>query len=199
MSATWKLAWAWLRREKKQTLALFVGILLAAALFSGVGSLFSSGRDAASENARAEYGDWHYELRCDLPWFEEFLADPEGEGFTLEKYGVETVRKAISTPFSIQYVSADAGYMEIMGRKLLDGKMPEHNDEIAMDAQTLRNLGVPAELGAEVTLDGETFTLSGIVAEMPEKLNRADGRFYAGVCRAGAGLWRKRQLCLSAF
>ena len=96
MSATWKLAWAWLRREKKQTLALFVGILLAAALFSGVGSLFSSGRDAAKENARAEYGDWHYELRCDLPWFEEFLADPAGEGFTLEKYGVETVRKGIS-------------------------------------------------------------------------------------------------------
>ena len=177
MSATWKLAWAWLRREKKQTLALFAGILLAAALFSGVGSLFSSGRDAARENARAEYGDWHYELRCDLPWFEEFLADPEGEGFTLEKYGVETVRKAISAPFSIQYVSADVGYMEIMGRTLLDGKMPEHNDEIAMDAQTLRNLGVPAELGTEVTLDGETFTLSGIVAEMPEKLNEQMGDF----------------------
>lgn len=177
MSATWKLAWAWLRREKKQTLALFVGILLAAALFSGVGSLFSSGRDAARENARAEYGDWHYELRCDLPWFEEFLADPEGESFTLEKYGVETVRKGISAPFSIQYVSADVGYMEIMGRTLLDGKMPEHNDEIAMDAQTLRNLGVPAELGAEVTLDGETFTLSGIVAEMPEKLNEQMGDF----------------------
>ena len=177
MSATWKLAWAWLRREKKQTLALFVGILLAAALFSGVGSLFSSGRDAARENARAEYGDWHYELRCDLPWFEEFLADPEGESFTLEKYGVETVRKAISAPFSIQYVSADAGYMEIMGRTLLDGEMPEHDDEIAMDAQTLRNLGVPAELGAEVTLDGETFTLSGIVAEMPEKLSEQMGDF----------------------
>lgn len=177
MSATWKLAWAWLRREKKQTLALFVGILLAAALFSGVGSLFSSGRDAARENACAEYGDWHYELRCDLPWFEDFLADPAGEGFTLEKYGVETVRKAISTPFSIQYVSADAGYMEIMGRTLLEGKMPEHNDEIAMDAQTLRNLGVPAELGAEVTLDGETFTLSGIVAEMPEKLSEQMGDF----------------------
>ena len=58
MKGIWKLAWATLRHEKKQTLALFFGILLGAALFSGVGSLFSSGLEAAKENARVEYGDW---------------------------------------------------------------------------------------------------------------------------------------------
>ena len=46
-----KLAMAYLSREKKQTLALFVGILLAASLLTGIGSLFSSGLNAAKENA----------------------------------------------------------------------------------------------------------------------------------------------------
>lgn len=177
MGTTWKLAMAYLRRDRKQALALFVGILLAAALITGIGSLFSSGLSADRENARLEYGDWHYSTRCDQPWFEAFLADPTGDGFRLEDYGVETVRKAIEEPFAIQYVSADEGYLQMMGRTLLEGHMPEANDEIAMDRQTLRNLDVSPILGSSVTLDGDAFTLSGILAEMPEKLDEQMGDF----------------------
>ena len=65
----------------------------------------------------------------------------------------------------------------MMGRELLEGKLPEKTDEIAADRQTLRNLGVPEELGSQVELDGETFTLSGIVAEMPEKLGELLGDY----------------------
>ena len=176
-----RLALAYMRYYKKQTAALFVGILLSAALLTGVGSLFASGKEAAKENARTEYGDWHYEMRCDFAWFDEFVKDIQdnaeesgmllkGDGFRLENYGVETVRKAISDPFEIQYVYGDEGYMEIMGRKLLEGRMPEKKNEIAADVQTLRNLGVSHAPGSTVELDGENFTLTGIVSEMPENL-----------------------------
>ena len=37
-----RLSFAYLRHYKKQTAALFVGILLSAALLTGVGSLFTS-------------------------------------------------------------------------------------------------------------------------------------------------------------
>ena len=177
MRAAWKLALAFLCRDKKQTLALFTGIFLAAGLLCGVGSLFSSGLEASKENARVEYGDWHYNTRCDQPWFDDFLADPTGDGFTLESYGVETVRKAIEEPFAIQYVSADDGYLNLMGRDLITGRMPEATYEIALDVQTLRNLGMEERLGEQVVLDGETFTLTGIVADMPEKLSDQMGDF----------------------
>ena len=147
-----RLSFAYLRYYKKQTAALFVGILLSAALLTGVGSLFTSGKEAAKENARTEYGDWHYETRSDLPWFETFQSDVEkngtgeenldGDGFRVEKYGVETVKKAITEPFDIQYVTGDDAYLEMMDRELLAGKMPEAVNEMAADAQTLRNLGV---------------------------------------------------------
>ena len=176
-----RLALAYMRYYKKQTAALFVGILLSAALLTGVGSLFASGKEAAKENARTEYGDWHYEMRCDFAWFDEFVKDIQdnaeesgmllsGDGFRLENYGVETVRKAISDPFEIQYVYGAEGYMEIMGRKLLEGRMPEKKNEIAADVQTLRNLGVSDAPGSTVELDGENFTLTGIVSEMTENL-----------------------------
>lgn len=185
MRNTLRLSFAYLRHYKKQTAALFVGILLSAALLTGVGSLFTSGKEAAKENARTEYGDWHYETRCDLPWFEAFQVDVEkngtgdgslnGDGFRVEKYGIEIVKKAVAEPFDIQYVTGDDAYLEMMDRELLEGKMPEAENEMAADVQTLRNLGVPQELGAGIELDGETFLLSGILTEMPEKLGEQQG------------------------
>lgn len=47
-----RLAIAYIRYYKKQAAALLMGVVLSAALFTGIGSLFQSGRMAALENAR---------------------------------------------------------------------------------------------------------------------------------------------------
>lgn len=67
-----RLAWSYLKYYRKQTMALFLGIVLSCALFTGIGSLQKSGNHAARENARTKSGDWHYTMRCDTDWFEEF-------------------------------------------------------------------------------------------------------------------------------
>lgn len=173
-----RLAAAYIRYYKKQTAALFLGVVLSAALLTGIGSLFESGRNAALENARTEYGDWHYSTRGDAAWVKDFLEHPQGKGYKLEHYGFETVRKVIEEPYPIQFVYADQDYLELMGRELLQGTYPEKEHEIAMDSHTLKNLNIPETPGSRVTLDGETFTLSGILSEMPEKLPSLMGETY---------------------
>ena len=42
-----RLAWSYLKYYKKQTMALFLGIVLSCALFTGIGSLQKSGNHAA--------------------------------------------------------------------------------------------------------------------------------------------------------
>lgn len=170
-----RLALAYMRHYKRQTAALFVGVLVSAALLTGVGSLFFSGKIAAKEHARREYGNWHYTLRNDLPWFSKFQEHPEGKGFHIEKSGTETVRKELEDPFRIQYVSADEGYLDIMGQKLLEGRMPKEDHEMAMDLQTLRNLGISQKVGTRFELDAEEFTLCGILSQMPEKTRKQQG------------------------
>lgn len=172
-----RLAIAYIRYYKKQAAALLMGVVLSAALFTGIGSLFQSGRMAALENARLEYGDWHYNTRGDFSSEEEFIKKLQGKGYEVEKYGLETVRKAIEEPYNIQFVYADKGYLDMMGRKLKKGKYPEKENEIAMDSYTLKNLGVEEKTGEQVALDGEIFTLSGILTEMPEKLPKQQGDF----------------------
>ena len=177
MRSIFRLSFAYLRFYKRQTGALFLGILLSAALLTGVASLFSSGKIASKENAREEYGDWHYSVRCDIPWFETFTENPVGEGFVAEAWGVEIVKKAVSEPFEIQMVWADDAYLSMMGRELIQGSYPQKENEIAMDSHTLLNLGVEEKLGSQVILDGESFVLSGILTEMPVRLGELMGNY----------------------
>lgn len=169
------IAFSYLRYYKKQTAVLLVGIILSSVLFTGMGGLIESGVQAALENARTEYGDWHYSTRGDADWVQKFKKDFSGSGYEIEKSGMETVRKIIEEPFSIGLVYADSEYMDIMGRDVIKGHYPWKKDEIAMDIQTLHSLGKTDTLGSEIVLDGETFKLCGIVNDMPANLSELLG------------------------
>ncbi|WP_050640541.1 MULTISPECIES: FtsX-like permease family protein [Clostridia] len=168
MKNTIRLAFAYLKYYKKQTLSLFLGILLSASILTGIGSLMGSGRNATLENARGKAGDWHYYVRCDFPWFTDFQGHTEGKGYKVEKFGVLTIRKVMEEPYEITMAYADSGYLDIMGRRLEQGHYPQQKNEVAMDTYTLRNLDIPAEIGSRVKLDNEEFTLCGIISSMPD-------------------------------
>lgn len=172
-----RFAAAYIRYYKKQTIVLLLGIAVSAALLTGIGSLLESGQNAVVENARAEYGNWHYYTRGDASWVEAFMENPRGSGYELECYGFETVRKMIEEPDLIQLVYADQNYLDMMGRTLVWGTYPEKENEIAMDIHTLRNLNIPEEPGSQVVLDQETFTLCGVLTEMPEELPSLMGNY----------------------
>lgn len=171
-----RLAWSYLKYYKKQTMALFLGIVLSCALFTGIGSLQKSGNHAARENARTKSGDWHYTLRCDTDWFEEFektyQTGEKEQGYCVEQVGLLTMRKVIEEPYEIELDYAEEGYLSMMGRTLKEGRYPAEEGEAALDEFTLRNLDIPREIGTTFTLDGETFTLCGIVSEQPSALTQ---------------------------
>ena len=163
-----KLSVAYLRYYKKQTFSLFLGVLLSAALLSGVGSLLYSGKQQNIEKVRQEYGDWHYYFQSDAKEAESLLEKKKGDGYEIEESGTITIRKAMEEPYKIMLVHGDDSYLHMMNRKLLQGSYPKAANGVAMDAYVLRNLGIPEEIGSEVILDGERFLLSGILSEPVE-------------------------------
>ena len=168
MKRVLKLSFAYLCYYKKQTVSLFLGVLLSAALLSGVGSLLYSGKQQNIEKVRQEYGDWHYYFQSDEKEAESLLEKKKGEGYEIEESGTITIRKVLEEPYKIMLVHGDDSYLHMMNRKLLQGSYPKAANEVAMDAYVLRNLGIPEEIGREVILDGERFLLSGILSESVE-------------------------------
>lgn len=168
MKRVLKLSFAYLCYYKKQTVSLFLGVLLSAALLSGVGSLLYSGKQQNIEKVRQEYGDWHYYFQSDAKEAESLLEKKKGEGYEIEESGTITIRKVLEEPYKIMLVHGDDSYLHMMKRKLLQGSYPKAANEVVMDAYVLRNLGIPEEIGREVILDGERFLLSGILSESVE-------------------------------
>ena len=168
MKRVLKLSFAYLCYYKKQTVSLFLGVLLSAALLSGVGSILYSGKQQNIEKVRQEYGDWHYYFQSDAKEAESLLEKKKGEGYEIEESGTITIRKVLEEPYKIMLVHGDDSYLHMMNRKLLQGSYPKAANEVAMDAYVLRNLGIPEEIGREVILDGERFLLSGILSESVE-------------------------------
>ena len=128
-----RLAWSYLKYYRKQTMALFLGIVLSCALFTGIGSLQKSGNHAARENARTKSGDWHYTMRCDTDWFEEFektyQPGEKEQGYCVEKTGVLTMRKVTEEPYEIELDYAEEGYLSMMGRTVKEAGIRKRKEK----------------------------------------------------------------------
>lgn len=160
-----RLSFSYLKYYKKQTLSLFLGILLSAALLTGIGSLLHSGTVTNREKARADYGDWHYYFMTDETEADGILENRNGSGYEIERAGISIVRKVIEEPKKVEIVYGTEEYMSMMGRGLLEGDYPKEAGEAAVDEYTLQNLGLEPVIGSEIELDGEIFRLCGILED----------------------------------
>lgn len=103
---------------------------------------------------------------ADNPYFEEIYSvqDHVSAGWRLQALVIDEVRHDIAG------LGVVPGYMEMMGYRLLDGKFfdPVSNEnssstEAVINDVLAKELGLDQTLGTNVTLDGEPFTIVGIV------------------------------------
>lgn len=120
-----RLSFSYLKYYKKQTFSLFLGILLSAALLTGIGSLLHSGSITSREKARADYGDWHYYFMTDEAEADPILEERKGSGYEVERAGLSVVRKVIEEPKEVWITYGTEEYMKMMGRRLLEGSYPK--------------------------------------------------------------------------
>ena len=174
-----KLAWKYMRYYKSQTFAIFASIVLTAALLAGIGSLMYSSRRSDIENSKTVYGDWHYRAAVDAKTYRMVgngkADDGESDrrasgsggsdrGYVLEQCGKMEIRDAVDEPYLIWFVHADESYLQMVHRDFLEGTYPQAENEIAADLYTLSNLGGTGTVGESITVDGKSYTVTGILA-----------------------------------
>lgn len=158
-----KLAFQYMRYYKNQTFAIWASILLTAALLSGVSSLMYSSQRNCLENNKTIYGDWHYSFHADPVIFEKVQSGETDTGYHIEQCGKIEIKDVVTEPYRIYFINADETYRHMTHRELVEGNYPQGIHEIAADRYTLENLGFSGKLGDTLSLNGESYKLTGIV------------------------------------
>lgn len=158
-----KLAWKYMRYYKSQTLAIFASILLTAALLSGISSLLYSSQKSDLANSKTIYGDWHYYVETDQDVYKSVQSGEQGEGYTLEKCGKMEIRDVVAEEFLICFIHTDETYRQMAHRDLLEGTLPEKENEIAADGFVLSNLGFSGNLGDSLCIGGNDYVVTGVL------------------------------------
>lgn len=145
-----------LRLNKKRTLVTIIGIILSTALITGVATLVSSFRSTIIEYEKQHSGDYHYVFynvpADDLKYIRnnrnvEDVYLNEDLGYSLLNGG-----KNEDKPYLyLKAYSKDS--IEKLGISLVDGRLPENDNEVVISSHIKSNGGVEYKIGDELDLN----------------------------------------------
>ncbi len=150
-----KVALQGLKKNRTRTLITIIGVILSAALFSGVATLAVSLQSYMINGATTKYGSWHVELPAADS---SFAADAEGDSriadvVTLQNIGYAALEDSKNDAKPYLFLSGwDKKAFETLPLKLLSGRLPENSNEVLIPAHLASNGGVKISVGDTITL-----------------------------------------------
>ncbi len=177
-----QLAVQGLRRRRKSSLLVFAVLCLSFA-FAAVSLSVTSSMEATNHNFRLEtYGRWRGAIAAGRQEDEAFLKEQDWlESFGTSRNGGTLAGEKGSVNFGV----VDEAFMDLGNLGLQDGRWPEAENEIAMEANSLSALGYDYELGQELTVK-TSLPATGA----PDGMVTVEHTYtLCGVVRAYSGLW----------
>ena len=144
-----------LKENRKRTTVTVIGVILAAALITGVACLAESMRESLIAYEKAK-GDYHYSFSGvsgeDLKYFEN---NNNVERFGLVgEIGYAPLEGSDNPDKPYLYIrAADEEGLRSMALKLTEGRMPEKDDELVIGAHIRYNGMVDLQVGDTLTLE----------------------------------------------
>ena len=144
-----------LKENRKRTMVTIIGVILATALITGVACLAESMRQSLIVYEKRSSGDYHYSF-----------SDVKGESlkYFINNTSVEKIGLAQKVGYAVlegsenpdkPYVclwSADMVGLQSMALKLVDGRMPENDEELVISRHIRYNGMVDLRVGDTLTL-----------------------------------------------
>ncbi|MGO0862523.1 ABC transporter permease, partial [Clostridioides difficile] len=135
-------------------------------LLTGIGSLVHSANKSRIEKIREDNGDYHFYFKVDNKQLQKIKKNKKSNEYTVNRLGITNTKGSIDEPFIMNFLSVDSSYLDMTGRKLLKGKLPSKEGEIALDTYSLNNLNLKEKIGTEIKLDGKTYKLCGVLSDL---------------------------------
>ena len=169
-----KLTMKNLKLNKKRTIVTIIGIVLSAALITAVASLFFSARSSLIRFEIKQKGNFHY-CFYDVPLqnINDFKGNRKIETmYLMQNLGYDYLNGSKNEYKPYVCVKAfDKNALENLAINLLEGRLPENENEILVPSHTKTNGGVTLNIGEKITLNLGTRVSDG------EELNQNNPYF----------------------
>ena len=145
-----------LKLNKKRSLVIIIGIILSTALICGVAGIITSFQNSILEYYKENDGNYHavfYEVpKEELKYIEENRNVKEY--YLSEELGYAKLEGSQNKnkPY-VNVISMNNGYLNNMGIRLSEGRMPENENEILISKHMISNGKVEYKIGETITLE----------------------------------------------
>ena len=147
-----------LKLNKKRTRATIIGIILSSILITAVATLLSSYQETMIEQKKDSTGDWHYEfINISDAKLEEIKNDKNVEkSYITQDVGYTNI-EGLDKENSIKKYGYILGFtkeaIENININIIEGRMPQNENEIVIQRQMLKDLKLDWKIGDEISLE----------------------------------------------
>ncbi len=144
-----------LKLNKKRSTVTVIGIILSVAMLSAVASMFFSARDSFIRYEKRKAGDFHYAF-YDVPAedMQVFRWNRKVESaYPVKEVGYAYLDGGVNEYKPYLYVEAlGSEAMKHMGIRMVEGRLPQSEDELLISSHIATNGGVKYKVGDTLTL-----------------------------------------------
>ena len=167
MSILNKLTIKNLKLNKKRTIVTIIGIILSVALICALSSMLVSFKESIILFGKKQLGDFHYAYyRVDANDIKNFSNNRNISDYYLTKEIGYSYLSGSKNPNKVyaHIVSFDSKAFENLSIELMDGRLPQNEDEIVVPRHLKTNGGIDYKIGDNITLEigkrySENYTL----------------------------------------
>ena len=185
-----------LKINKKRTISLIIGIILAIFLITSVITIISSFQKTLLEHTKKTKGDYHYGF-LNVPAFEldEFSKDENIDKIFVTKIlGYSSLQESSGTNIPLEILSFSQGSLDNLGLEIIDGRIPQTDSEIIFSDTLTKYNETDIKLGSQIELElqngdnsyKKTYTIVGMVNitdEYIETVNNLNSDKYIAITK----------------
>lgn len=155
------LTWKYLKAAKKRTVLTILGIVLSVALISTIGLFFHSMQASQVEEAKNNYGAFHLMFtKTDESLITKITNNPKVSRYGFISFGEEV---NVANKIKISEITATEKALELLPYKIKEGKLPEKENEVAVEKWVLSYLDKSAQVGDNIKFNNKEYKLTGLL------------------------------------
>lgn len=178
-----------IKSNKKITIVIIIGIILATFLLTSVITIVSSFQKSLLEYNKKISGDYHYEfLSVPMAEVENIVNNSNvAEYFYTKSLGNTSLKSIIDSDASLELIGASNETLEKLGIELKEGRIPQNNSEIVISNKLKKYQSSELKIGNQINLENnKSYTIVGTINITdtymePEESNSTDATSFKAI------------------